>query len=79
MNEEEQVVEIWNLFKPYIDKKQLNLTAEKYIDYLVDAGTHDEVLQASLGHSQSLDNAIHYYLDMEEDLKDDDDITEYED
>lgn len=71
MNNEEQIVEIWNLFKPYIDKKQLDIISEKFIDHLVDSGTHDEVLTACLGNSASLDNAIHYYLDMEEDLRDD--------
>jgi hypothetical protein len=79
MNNEEQIVELWNLFKPYIDKKQLDITAEKFVDYLVDSGTHDEVLTACLGHSQSLDNAVHYYLDIEDELRDDEDLDEYED
>jgi hypothetical protein len=79
MNDEEQIVEIWNLFKPYIDKKQLNIIAEKFIDFLVDAGTHDETLTSCLGHSQSLDNAINYYLDLEDDVRDEDDNYEFED
>ena len=29
---EEQIVDVWGLFKEYIDKKQLDLVAEKYVD-----------------------------------------------
>ena len=79
MNEEEQIVDIWNLFKPYLDKKHLDTSAEKFVDYLVDIGTYDETLTSCLGNSQSLDNAIHYYLDIEDDLRDDEDIDDHED
>jgi len=78
MDNEEQIIEIWSLFKGYIDKKQVSLIAERYIDFLVDHGVSDETLTSCLGHSQSLDNAIHYYLDMEDDVRDEDDFDEYE-
>ena len=68
---EEQIVDIWNLFKEYIDKKQLEVVAEKYVDLLADYGTSDQVLIESLGSSSSLDDAINYYLDADEDNEDD--------
>ena len=64
---EEQVVDVWGLFKEYIDKKQLEIVAEKYVDLLADYGTSDQVLIESLGSSASLDEAINYYLDSDED------------
>ena len=30
---EEEIVDIWNLFKEYIDKKQIEVVAEKYVDH----------------------------------------------
>ena len=41
---EEEIVDIWNLFKEYIDKKQIEVVAEKYVDLLADYGVSDETL-----------------------------------
>ncbi len=76
MNEEE-IVDIWNLFKEYVDKKQIDLVAEKFVDMLADYGVSDETLVSSLGASASLDEAINYYLDDGADT--DDDYDEFED
>ena len=72
---EEQIVDVWGLFKEYIDKKQLDLVAEKYVDMLADYGTSDQVLIEVLGTSSSLDEAINYYLDADVD-EDEDDMFE---
>jgi hypothetical protein len=72
---EEQIVDVWGLFKEYIDKKQLDLVAEKYVDMLADYGTSDQVLIEVLGTSSSLDEAINYYLDADAD-EDEDDMFE---
>ena len=74
---EEQVVDVWGLFKEYIDKKQLEIVAEKYVDLLADYGTSDQVLIESLGSSASLDEAINYYLDSDEDEDEDYDEEDY--
>ena len=74
---EEQVVDVWGLFKEYIDKKQLEIVAEKYVDLLADYGTSDQVLIESLGSSTALDEAINYYLDSDEDEEEDDDEEGY--
>lgn len=67
---EEEVIDVWNLFKEYIDKKQLELAAEHYVDLMVDYGVSDEELVSVLGHDTVLDSAINYYLD--DDNEDDD-------
>ena len=67
------VIDIWNLFKEYIDKKQIEMVAEKYVDASADMGVSDETFRDSMGSCDHLDAAINYYLDLDED---DDDFAE---
>ena len=67
---EEQIIDIWTLFKEYIDKKQIDIVVEKFVDLLADYGVNDETLKESLGHDSDLDKAILYYLDLDSDLYD---------
>lgn len=68
---EDQIVDLWNLFKEYIDKKNIDLAAEKYVDILADYGTSDETFKDVLGNDRYLDAAISYYLEIDNDLDDD--------
>lgn len=68
---EDQIAEIWNLFKNYLDKKQIDLAAEKFVDLLADYGTDDIVLKEVLGTDRYLDSAIQYYLELDADDEDD--------
>jgi hypothetical protein len=63
---EAQIADVWNLFKDYLDKKQILLAAEKYVDLLADYGVDDIVLKDILGNDKYLDAAINYYLDLGE-------------
>jgi hypothetical protein len=63
--DESQVVEIWTMFKEYIDKKHIELAAERYVDLCADYGISDEALQNALGNDSALDYAINYYLDID--------------
>ena len=67
---ENQIADIWLLFKEYIDRKVLDAVAERYIDLLADYGISDRVMGAATGHDEDLDNAIEYYLDEDEDEDD---------
>ena len=71
MLNETQIGDIWLLFADYIDKKQLDLVAERYVDLLADHGVSDKVLQSATGVDETLDSAIEYYLDEETDEDDD--------
>lgn len=62
----EQISNIWSCFKEYLDKKQLEMAAEKYVDLLADYGVGDLELKEALGHDDILDTAIEYYLDLDE-------------
>jgi len=64
---EEFVSDLWNLFKEYLDKKHIELAAERFVDMLVDYGLSDVQLQEMLGSDKTLDAAIQYYLEMDED------------
>ena len=72
MLNESQIGDIWLLFADYIDKKQLEVAAERYVDLLADYGVTDRVLQSATGVDHTLDQAIDYYLDEGVDEDDDD-------
>ena len=64
---EEFVTDLWDLFKSYIDKKHIEIAAEKYVDMLADYGINDIQFKEMLGNEKHLDAAIQYYLEMDED------------
>jgi len=73
MLNETQIGDIWLNFVEYLDKKQLETVAERYIDLLADFGVSDKALQAATGVDEILDQAIAYYLNEDEDAEPEDD------
>ena len=76
MLNEQQIGDIWVFFSEFIEKKQLETAAERYVDLLADFGTTDRVMQGAIGIDPVLDQAIEYYMD-EEDFEDDVDELEF--
>lgn len=68
---EEQISDIWSLFKEYIDKKQVEAIAEKYVDLLADYGVDDLQFREALGTDAALDEAISYYLEIDDEEDED--------
>jgi len=64
--DEIQIVDIWTVFKEYLDKKTTEAAAERYVDLMADYGVDDHVFMAALGSDSTLDAAINYYLDIDE-------------
>ena len=62
-----QIGEVWTLFSAYIDKKHLNVVAERYVEFLSDAGATDKTLKNSVGVDHYLDHAISDFLEEDED------------
>ncbi len=71
MLSETQIGDIWVLFSDFIDKKQLEVAAERYVDLLADYGVSDRTLQSAMGIDGTLDAAIDYYLHEPSDEDDD--------
>ena len=77
---ENQIADIWMLFKEYLDKKTIDLAAERYIDLLADHGISDKVIGSATGYDEALDSAIEYYLDEDTDEDDyEEDNWDYDD
>lgn len=72
MLNETQIGDIWLLFADYIDKKQTEAAAERYVELLADYGTSDRMLQSAMGVDSTLDQAIEYYLEDESEGDEDD-------
>lgn len=65
--DETQIADIWNLFKEYLDKKHIDLAAEKFVDLLADYGVDDITFKEVTGTDRYLDSAINYYLELDDD------------
>jgi len=79
MLNETQVGDVWLMFVEYIDKKQLEVVAERYVDLLADFGVSDRTFQNATGVDEILDQAIAYYLNEDDDDSgDDEDYKELE-
>ena len=77
--DESQIVDIWTLFKEYLDKKNQDIAAERFVDMLADYGVDDHTLTQVLGSDATLDNAINYFLDIDEENYEEDDPLKDED
>jgi len=64
---EEQLADVWMLFKEYVDGKQVEIAAEKFVDLMADYGVSDQTFKDCLGTDSVLDGAIGYYLEIDAD------------
>lgn len=69
--QDDEAVEVWNLIRNYIDKKQMIIAAERYVDLLADFNFTDQQFEDCLGYDSTLDSAIMYYLDNDFEEEDD--------
>jgi hypothetical protein len=68
--DESQIADIWLMFKEYLDKKHVEIAAERFVDLMADYGVSDETFKDLLGTEANLDAAINYYLDLDEEDED---------
>jgi hypothetical protein len=74
MLNETQIADVWLMFADYIDKKQAENAAERYIELLADMGATDRTFKNTVGIDPVLDQAIGYYLEDNGDDDYDDDL-----
>ena len=74
-----QISDIWLFFKEFINKKELELAAEQYVDLLADFGIKDKILEGARGADAELDHAIEYYLEKDSEEASYEDYEEDED
>ena len=67
---EEQIADVWMMFKEYLDKKHVEMAAERFVDLMADYGVSDETFKDLLGTDAALDAAINYYLDIDSEYED---------
>ncbi len=76
---ENQIADIWMLFKEYVDVKAQSALAERFVDLMADHGVSDKTIESTIGHDEVLDDAIEYYLDQDsEDNLDEEDNWDFD-
>ena len=65
--DDEKLADVWMMFKEYLDKKHVEMAAERFIDLMADYGVSDATFTDLVGTDSTLDAAISYYLDLDED------------
>lgn len=60
---ESQIGDIWLLFSEYVDKKQIESAAERYVEMLSDFGVRERTLEHITGVDPVLEDAIGLFLE----------------
>jgi hypothetical protein len=76
--EEDQIIEIWDIFKEYISDKNKDIAANHFIDFLVGKDVRSSVLESIVGLDPHLDDAIKLVLDDPDDIEDEDEDYSYD-
>lgn len=70
--EEDNIVEIWDIFKEYISDKNKDIAANHFVDFLVGKDVSIRTLESITGFDPHLDEAIKLVLDEDKDDEEDD-------
>jgi len=80
--EEQQIIDIWDIFKDYITEKSRDVAANHYIDFLVGQDIDTAILEGLKGYDSHLDQAIDLVIEdnaNEENFDEDEGYEEDED
>jgi hypothetical protein len=75
---EQQIIDIWDLFKEYIAPKNLDIAANHFVDFLVDQDVELSVIEGLQGMDGHLDDAIKSLV-KEESLDEEEDELDFDD
>ena len=76
MNNPELIADIWILFSEFVDKRQQNEAAKRYVSLLDNRNVRTKTLLAAAESDVILEQAVQTYLDEEDD--DEDEVDELE-
>jgi len=76
--EEQDIMNIWDIFLEYIPDKNRDVAATRYVAYLISCDTDMEILESILGNDDYLDSAIEEILeDHDSNLEDEDEDKDW--
>ena len=64
--EEDQIIEVWDVFKEYISDKNKDTAANHFVYYLLGKDVEISILQGLVGYDTHLDDAISLVVDEDE-------------
>ena len=65
------LIDMWGLMKAYVNVKERDIVATKFVDIALDNGVSDNELQELIGMDDELDEAVREILSDDEDTSDD--------
>jgi len=71
------LIDMWGLMKAYVNVKERDIVATKFVDIALDNGVSDNELQELIGMDDELDEAVREILSDDEDTADYDYSDDY--
>ena len=63
---------MWGLVKAYVNAKERDIVASKFVDIALDNGTSEDDLKELIGMDDELDTAVRDILELEDDSNEED-------
>lgn len=78
--EEQQIIDVWEIFKEYISEKSKDTAANQYVDFLLGQDIDIDVMEGLKGYDPHLDRAIDLVLEenKEKESEEEEDLWEDE-
>ena len=73
----QMLIDMWGLMKAYVNVKERDIVATKFVDIALDNGVSDNELQELIGMDDELDEAVREILSDDEDTSDYDYSDDY--
>tara|TARA_A100001011_G_C13767936_1_gene617980 strand:- start:89 stop:328 length:240 start_codon:yes stop_codon:yes gene_type:complete len=66
------LIDMWGLVKAYVNAKERDIVASKFVDIALDNGTSEDDLKELIGMDDELDTAVRDILELEDDSNEED-------
>lgn len=72
----QMLIDMWGLVKAYVNVKERDVVATKFVDIALDNGIAEEELKELIGLDDELDEAVREMLDADEEQNDEYDYSD---